>query len=141
MKRNLVFVVLLAAIQPSRRFHYRRSEQNCRRLSRNQALVALELTLCTDCRQRDSSGLYHKLRAVSAATILRRTHTILAARSRGCAIGPHVPVRRPNPPLPRAFRHLDDRARQEDLRNPQTTKSGFGGRLSGGQSVQPAVLH
>src|ERR1700675_1503212 len=140
MKRNLVFVVLLAAIQASRRFRSRRSEQNCRRLSRNQALSALELTLCANGRQRDSSGLYCKLPAVSVAKILRRTRAILAAQTPGCAIAPQVPVHRPNPPLRRAFRHLDDRARQVDLRNTKTIKSGFGGGLSAAPNLKPTVL-
>jgi hypothetical protein len=35
---------------------------------------------------------------------------------------------------------LDDRARQVDLRNTKTIKSGFGGRLSAAPSVKPTVL-
>src|SRR6266436_9836355 len=89
MKRNLVFVVLLAAIQASRRFRWRQSEQNCGRLSKNQALAALELTLCADCRQRESLSLHGKLFAVSASKILRRTRAMFAAPRPGgdCAAG------------------------------------------------------
>src|SRR6266436_7728580 len=63
----------------------------------------------------------------------------LQPQGRG-AIAPQVSPRRPSPFLRRTFRHLDDGARQVDLHNAKTIKSGFGGGPSAVGNGKPTVL-
>jgi hypothetical protein len=98
MKRNLVFVFFFAAgrveigyAEAWRRFRWRQSEQNCRRLSRNQVLAVLELTLCANRRQREAlSPKAQAILVTGAKNIAPHTYWTSDAAA-GCAMAPQVP--------------------------------------------------